>query len=385
MGASGPEETADPKDSQKLPRAPQLMLVRSEESPSQNPYEAAVRGQLQSSSPPPVAEQPRTPSPPPTPERPRSSLPPIPERPRTSPPPKPEQPRLSQPPNPERPLPSPPPVQEPARDLSWIAYDASADAAVQADAPIQDASTDASVPGSSLLRPRRRGKFLKVTLAVAFIAIAAWGLSLVLFPDAQQDIAQSDSPPPPEGTTTEAPEERPSQSFSLQSAQPAQSAAPTQSADPTPPIAKTEAVVASAEVAPQPQSKPEPQPQSQIQVQPQPQAQQPVNEPPRPQPQTQQRKPSPEDVKGWISLGQKFLGQGDVITARRLLERAAQARDADATLLLGATYDPEGQANLGMIGVPPDFEKAKSWYTRAAELGSLEASRRLAAIIRMGR
>ena len=50
-----------------------------------------------------------------------------------------------------------------------------------------------------------------------------------------------------------------------------------------------------------------------------------------------------------------------------------------------ATYDPDGLRRMGMVGVRPDLEQAKSWYTRAAELGPPEASQRLAALAALGR
>jgi hypothetical protein len=135
---------------------------------------------------------------------------------------------------------------------------------------------------------------------------------------------------------------------------------------------------------PQPsQSQPQ---QSQALQAPQPQ-QAPAPQAPAPQAQAPQKIEhlSPEETKRLMDLGTKFLAQGDLATARHVLERVAQAGDARANLLLGATYDPEGLKKLGMIGVPPDLKKAQSWYTRAAELGSREASQRLTVLGQAGR
>jgi hypothetical protein len=79
-----------------------------------------------------------------------------------------------------------------------------------------------------------------------------------------------------------------------------------------------------------------------------------------------------------LSLGEKFLGQGDIETARAILERVAEARDPRAALILGTTYDPAGLRAMGVIGLPADLNKARSWYSRAVDFGSHEAGKRLA-------
>jgi TPR repeat protein len=59
------------------------------------------------------------------------------------------------------------------------------------------------------------------------------------------------------------------------------------------------------------------------------------------------------------------------------LRRAAEARNAQAALALGATYDPGVLETLGIFGVSPDVAKARSWYEKARAYGSAEAPRRL--------
>ena len=51
---------------------------------------------------------------------------------------------------------------------------------------------------------------------------------------------------------------------------------------------------------------------------------------------------------------------------------------ADAALALAATYDPRYLAEHNLIGVVGDVAKARDWYHRASELGSIEAGRELA-------
>jgi TPR repeat protein len=48
--------------------------------------------------------------------------------------------------------------------------------------------------------------------------------------------------------------------------------------------------------------------------------------------------------------------------------------------MLAGTYDPNAVRTLGMPTVRPDLRKARAWYEKAAQLGSTEASRRLAAL-----
>jgi hypothetical protein len=83
------------------------------------------------------------------------------------------------------------------------------------------------------------------------------------------------------------------------------------------------------------------------------------------------------EVASLIRRGQDFLKAGDVPSARIALRRAAQSDSPQAALAFGATFDPLLLAENGVIGLVPDAAQARSWYTRAAELGSAEAARRL--------
>ena len=79
-----------------------------------------------------------------------------------------------------------------------------------------------------------------------------------------------------------------------------------------------------------------------------------------------------------MKQGQQFIAAGDVVTARIVFQRAAEAGDADAAVALGGTYDPIVLAKLGVAGLGADVEKARTWYQKAESLGSAEATRRLA-------
>jgi hypothetical protein len=86
----------------------------------------------------------------------------------------------------------------------------------------------------------------------------------------------------------------------------------------------------------------------------------------------------PEEIKVLMEQGQQFIAAGDVVTARMVFQRAAEAGDADAAVALGGTYDPIVFAKLGVAGLGADVEKARTWYQKAESLGSAEATRRLA-------
>jgi hypothetical protein len=86
----------------------------------------------------------------------------------------------------------------------------------------------------------------------------------------------------------------------------------------------------------------------------------------------------PEEIKLLMKQGEQVIAAGDVVTARIVFQRAAEADDADAAVVLGATYDPIVLAMLGVTGLGADVDKARTWYQKAESLGSVEATRRLA-------
>jgi len=86
---------------------------------------------------------------------------------------------------------------------------------------------------------------------------------------------------------------------------------------------------------------------------------------------------SPEEITMMVRRGNYLLQTGDIAAARLILHRAATAGNAEAAVALGKTYDPFVMAELRVIGFAPDLNEARSWYRRAAELGSMEAVARL--------
>ena len=80
-----------------------------------------------------------------------------------------------------------------------------------------------------------------------------------------------------------------------------------------------------------------------------------------------------------VKRGQELLASGDVQSARLLLQRGAEARDARSALLLGTTYDPALLKQLGANGLA-DVAQARNWYQKAREWGEPAAQRQLEAL-----
>ncbi|MGD0641383.1 MAG: hypothetical protein ABSC22_11605 [Roseiarcus sp.] len=74
------------------------------------------------------------------------------------------------------------------------------------------------------------------------------------------------------------------------------------------------------------------------------------------------------------------LADGDISGARAFLERAAEAGDARAILVLGDTYDPTTLARMGAVGLKGDAAKARDYYARALSAGLAAARNRIASL-----
>jgi hypothetical protein len=92
-----------------------------------------------------------------------------------------------------------------------------------------------------------------------------------------------------------------------------------------------------------------------------------------------------DEIALLIRRSDTFIAAGDLVTARLLLLRAAEAGDAGAALTLGAIYDPGMLSMLRVRGVLADRATAKFWYARAKDMGSAEAQRRLDMLVRQDR
>jgi hypothetical protein len=100
-------------------------------------------------------------------------------------------------------------------------------------------------------------------------------------------------------------------------------------------------------------------------------------------PAAEQRRTAPlpqGDIALLLKRGRDLIAAGDIASARLMLTLVAEAGDAEACFVLAGTFDPAMLAKLRAIGVQGDPAKARSWYTRAAELGSQEARQQLQAL-----
>ncbi len=86
----------------------------------------------------------------------------------------------------------------------------------------------------------------------------------------------------------------------------------------------------------------------------------------------------PDEIAALLKRARGLLANGDIASARLLLERAADAREADAALLLARTYDPAVLGTADARSVTPDPARARNWYRKAAEFGSSDAQARVA-------
>jgi hypothetical protein len=88
----------------------------------------------------------------------------------------------------------------------------------------------------------------------------------------------------------------------------------------------------------------------------------------------------PDELANLMKRARALIEVGDISPARLLLERAAEAQEVSAALLLAQTYDPAVLGNQDQRSITADPAMAKLWYQKAAQLGSPEALGRLAQI-----
>ncbi len=89
------------------------------------------------------------------------------------------------------------------------------------------------------------------------------------------------------------------------------------------------------------------------------------------------RRIDPDELAVLLKRAKSLLSIGDITSARLLLERAADAQEAEAALMLAGTYDPQVLGSQDLRSITPDPAAAKVWYQKAAQLGSADAKRRL--------
>src|SRR6266436_1805527 len=85
-----------------------------------------------------------------------------------------------------------------------------------------------------------------------------------------------------------------------------------------------------------------------------------------------------DELAALMKRAKGLIAIGDIASARLLLERAADAQEASAALLLAQTYDPAVLGPQDTRSITPDPAAARTWYQKAAQLGSPDATQRLA-------
>ena len=89
-----------------------------------------------------------------------------------------------------------------------------------------------------------------------------------------------------------------------------------------------------------------------------------------------------KEITDLLNRGKNLMASGDFAAARIVLRRAVDAKNAEAALALAATYDPFVLRELKVYGFTGDAAMARTWYEKAAELGSPVAPRRLEILAR---
>lgn len=87
-----------------------------------------------------------------------------------------------------------------------------------------------------------------------------------------------------------------------------------------------------------------------------------------------------DELATLLSRAKSLIAIGDIAPARLLLERAADAQEASAALLLAQTYDPAVLGTPDARSITADPAKARDWYRKAVQFGSQEAQLRLSQI-----
>lgn len=84
-----------------------------------------------------------------------------------------------------------------------------------------------------------------------------------------------------------------------------------------------------------------------------------------------------DELAALMKRAKGLIAIGDIAAGRLLLERAADAQEPSAALLLAQTYDPAVLGKPDARSITPDPVTARGWYQKAARLGSQDAQRRL--------
>lgn len=91
-------------------------------------------------------------------------------------------------------------------------------------------------------------------------------------------------------------------------------------------------------------------------------------------------------VAAKMKIGVELMTYGEVVAARVMFQRAAEAGDGAGAFALAETYDPLVLEELRLREkITPNIALARTWYERARELGSLEARDRISRLAQLPR
>jgi hypothetical protein len=90
--------------------------------------------------------------------------------------------------------------------------------------------------------------------------------------------------------------------------------------------------------------------------------------------------PAGEAARRLCAQGLVAMAAGDIADARLYLERALDAGDIRALMVLGESYDPATLALMGAVGIKGDAGKARDYYAKALAAGMGAARERMAAL-----
>lgn len=89
---------------------------------------------------------------------------------------------------------------------------------------------------------------------------------------------------------------------------------------------------------------------------------------------------SKEEETALLGQGAEQIQSGNIVFARLLFEQLAANGSARGTFELARTYDPAVLQQLGAVGIQGDKAKARSYYEKAAELGSAQGAEMIGAL-----
>ncbi len=82
---------------------------------------------------------------------------------------------------------------------------------------------------------------------------------------------------------------------------------------------------------------------------------------------------SEAQIERYLDRGAELLEAGDIVAARLLFMRIAEAGDRRGAKGVAMTYDPNVYAHLPVAGLKPDPEQAAFWYEKAGVTTPIEA------------